>query len=68
MITAWAAALDCQPDQLRSTTPDGPDEYWQAANQAMGPMSAEDLAVVAEVIQRSHTRRYHQPGPYTGRL
>jgi transcriptional regulator with XRE-family HTH domain len=57
MITAWAAALGCQPDQLRSNTPDGPDEYWQAANQAMGPMSREDLAVVADVILRSRRRR-----------
>jgi transcriptional regulator with XRE-family HTH domain len=57
MITAWAAALGCQPDQLRSDTPDGPDEYWQAANQAMGPMSREDLAAVADVILRSRRRR-----------
>lgn len=57
MITAWAAALGCQPDQLRSNTPDGSDEYWQAANQAMGPMSPEDLAVVADVILRSRSKR-----------
>ncbi|HEX3781304.1 MAG TPA: helix-turn-helix transcriptional regulator [Pseudonocardiaceae bacterium] len=31
MVTAWAAVLGCQPDQLHSTTPEGPDEYWQAA-------------------------------------
>lgn len=57
MVTAWAAALGCQPDQLRSNTPEGPDEYWQAANQAMGPMSPEDLAVVADVILRSRSQR-----------
>jgi hypothetical protein len=57
MVTAWAAVLGCQPDQLRSNTPDGPDEYWQAANQAMGPMSPEDLAVVADVILRSRSQR-----------
>jgi transcriptional regulator with XRE-family HTH domain len=64
-ITAWATVLGCGPDQLRSTTPDGPDEYWQAANQAMGPMSADDLAVVADVIMRGHTR---PPKSHTGSL
>ena len=63
-ITSWAAVLGCEPDQLRSTTPDGPDEYWQAANQAMGPMSPDDLAVIV----RGHTRPSHRPNPYTGRL
>jgi transcriptional regulator with XRE-family HTH domain len=67
VISAWAAVLGCEPGQLRSTTPDGPDEYWQAANQAMGPMSSDDLAVVADVIMRSHTRLSHRPNPYTGR-
>jgi transcriptional regulator with XRE-family HTH domain len=67
-ISAWAAVLGCEPDQLRSTTPDGPDEYWQAANQAMGPMSPDDLAVIADVIVRGHTRPSHRPNPYTGRL
>jgi transcriptional regulator with XRE-family HTH domain len=68
MITAWAAVLDCEPDQLRSTTPEGPDEYWQAANRAMGPMSSDDLAVVADVILRGQTRQPHRPNPYTGRV
>jgi transcriptional regulator with XRE-family HTH domain len=67
-ITAWAAVLGCEPDQLRSTTPDGPDEYWQAANQAMGPMSSDDLAVVADVIMRGHTCSPRPPNPHTGRL
>lgn len=44
------------------------DEYWQAANQAMGPTSSDDLAVVADVIVRSHTRQTRLPNPYTGRL
>jgi transcriptional regulator with XRE-family HTH domain len=67
-ITSWAAVLGCEPDQLRSTTPEGPDEYWQAANQAMGPMSPEDLAVVADVIMRGHSRQSRPPNPYTDRL
>jgi transcriptional regulator with XRE-family HTH domain len=57
MIAAWSARLGCQPDQLRSTTPDAPAEYWHAANQAMPRMSAEDLAVVARVFARTAARR-----------
>lgn len=52
MIAAWSALLDCQPDQLHSYTPDAPAEYWKAANQAMPPMSKEDLAVVARIFAR----------------
>jgi predicted secreted protein len=58
MITAWAGVLGCQPDQLRSTCPDGPTEYWNAASQAMPPMSADDLAVVADVILRGRANRH----------
>jgi hypothetical protein len=56
-IGAWATVLGCQPDQLRSSCPDGPREYWNAASQAMPPMSADDLAVVADVIMRSRANR-----------
>jgi transcriptional regulator with XRE-family HTH domain len=56
VIAAWSAVLDCQPDQLRSATPDGPAEYWHAANQAMPRMSGEDLAVVARVFARTAER------------
>jgi transcriptional regulator with XRE-family HTH domain len=52
MVTAWSALLGCQPDQLCSATPADPGEYWQAANQAMPRMSAEDLAVVARIFTR----------------
>lgn len=57
MVAAWSAALGCRPDQLRSKTPDGPAEYWHAANQAMPAMSAEDLAVVAQVLTRTRRDR-----------
>jgi transcriptional regulator with XRE-family HTH domain len=53
MITAWAGVLGCQPDQLRSACPDGPSEYWNAASQAMPPMTADDLAVVASYAGRT---------------
>jgi transcriptional regulator with XRE-family HTH domain len=56
MIAAWSAALGCRPDQLRSTTPDGRAEYWNAANQAMPRMSGEDLAIVARVFARTAER------------
>lgn len=56
MITAWSARLDCRPDQLRSTTPTDPAEYWRAAHQAMPRMSAEDLAVVAHLFTRTTGR------------
>ena len=52
MIAAWSALLGCTPEQLRSTTPADPAEYWSAANQAMPRMSGEDLAVVARVFVR----------------
>jgi hypothetical protein len=61
MVAAWAARLGCRADQLRSTTPTGPDEYWSAANQAMGAMSTQDLAVVADVILRNRARRTEHP-------
>lgn len=60
MIAAWSAVLGCQPDQLRSTTPDAPAEYWRAANQAMPRMSPEDLAIVARVFARTAARRAGQ--------
>jgi transcriptional regulator with XRE-family HTH domain len=57
MIASWSARLGCRPDQLRSTTPDAPAEYWRAATEFMPPMSPEDLAVVARVFARNATRR-----------
>lgn len=58
MITAWADALGCQADQLMSTSPDGPAEYWNAANQAMPKMTTDDLAIVADVILRGRAKRH----------
>jgi DNA-binding transcriptional regulator YiaG len=55
-IRAWSAVLGCQADQLMSTTPEDQAEYWRAASQAMPPISSEDLAVVADVLRRSHAR------------
>jgi hypothetical protein len=60
ILVAWSTVLGCRVDQLRSTSPDDPAEYWHAANQAMPPMSGEDLAVVAQVFTR--TARDNQPG------
>jgi DNA-binding transcriptional regulator YiaG len=56
-LATWARVLGCQPDQLRSTDPDAPTEYWNAASHAMPPMSSADLAVIAEVIMRSRAHR-----------
>jgi len=63
MIAAWAALLGCRRDQLCSATPTDPAEYWDAANQAMPRMSAEDLAVVARVFTRITKRTTGHPGP-----
>jgi transcriptional regulator with XRE-family HTH domain len=60
MVAAWSAVLGCRPDQLRSSTPDGQAEYWSAANQAMPPMSAEDLAIVARVFTRADAGRHQE--------
>jgi transcriptional regulator with XRE-family HTH domain len=54
MITAWADVLGCHTEQLCSTTPHGQFEYWDAAVEAMPPMTTDDLAVVADIIARTH--------------
>jgi hypothetical protein len=61
MLAAWSALLGCRTEQLTSTTPADPAEYWRAAHQAMPPMSGEDLAVIARIFTR-HREGNEQAG------
>lgn len=53
VLAAWATRLGCDPDELCSATPHGPNEYWIAANRAMPPMTEDDLAAVADLFRRT---------------
>ncbi|MGB3438585.1 MAG: helix-turn-helix transcriptional regulator [Actinophytocola sp.] len=56
-LARWARLLGCTVRQLTSATPLDPREYWQAASEAMGPMSPDDLAVIADVLVHARARR-----------
>jgi hypothetical protein len=56
VLAAWAARLECDPAELCSATPHDANEYWRGANRAMLPMSADDLAAVADVFTRTARR------------
>lgn len=60
MIKAWAALLGCTADELCSTTPHDPADYWRGVNKAMGPMSRDDLEAVADIVDRTARRRATQ--------